>query len=337
MLTDNEIEYWFTANGNHIPVKKGQSKEQALSEFLKSKGDVQGYNSDELSQKIRTRTESEPNTVIDTAKMNDITDKINKKKQEFSFDLPRDSELLFKNSKTKDVVKLYERLESQGIEGDKVFSLLDYRSSIYKDMYKSGILTKEEIYALDDNDLAQYAAKCDELISNHRQEIKDKRAEENREREKERQAAEQSHAAEIKNIAARYGVIEETANKITEINKKAQEKHSQSATEYRYHTSDGYGTGKSTRALKAELEGRYSLSQCSQILGISTARLKNILPVSKEWHHTGALYNKTQTYDISAILDIVDDMTSGEKLSQIKQDYGDENIQLFNKLFGTQI
>ena len=28
MLTDDEIEYWFTANGNHIPVKKGQSNDK---------------------------------------------------------------------------------------------------------------------------------------------------------------------------------------------------------------------------------------------------------------------------------------------------------------------
>ena len=51
MLRDDEIEFWFTANGNHIPVKKGQSKEQALSEFLKSKGDLQGYSTKELKER----------------------------------------------------------------------------------------------------------------------------------------------------------------------------------------------------------------------------------------------------------------------------------------------
>ncbi|MBR1676267.1 MAG: hypothetical protein IJ706_03045 [Clostridia bacterium] len=50
MLTDDEIEYWFTANGNHIPVKKGQSNKQAFSEFLKSKGDVRGYSAKELKE-----------------------------------------------------------------------------------------------------------------------------------------------------------------------------------------------------------------------------------------------------------------------------------------------
>ena len=35
---DNEIESWITVRGNHIPIKKGQSKEDAVRSFIKSKG-----------------------------------------------------------------------------------------------------------------------------------------------------------------------------------------------------------------------------------------------------------------------------------------------------------
>lgn len=35
---DNEIESWITVRGNHIPIKKGQSKEDAVKSFIKSKG-----------------------------------------------------------------------------------------------------------------------------------------------------------------------------------------------------------------------------------------------------------------------------------------------------------
>lgn len=50
-MNENEIEYWFsTENGAHIPVKKGQSKEEALAEFLKDKGNLQGYSIAELKK-----------------------------------------------------------------------------------------------------------------------------------------------------------------------------------------------------------------------------------------------------------------------------------------------
>ena len=49
---DTEIDYWFsTESGAHIPVKKGQTKEQALNEFLKNKGDPRGQNAKELKQR----------------------------------------------------------------------------------------------------------------------------------------------------------------------------------------------------------------------------------------------------------------------------------------------
>lgn len=35
---DNEIESWITVRGNHIPIKKGQSKEDAVKSFIEKKG-----------------------------------------------------------------------------------------------------------------------------------------------------------------------------------------------------------------------------------------------------------------------------------------------------------
>ena len=40
---EDEIEYWITTEkGAHIPVKRGQTKEEALNEFLRAKGDPRG-------------------------------------------------------------------------------------------------------------------------------------------------------------------------------------------------------------------------------------------------------------------------------------------------------
>lgn len=43
---DNDIESWITVHGNHIPIKKGQSKEDAVKSFIESKGGntAKGYN-----------------------------------------------------------------------------------------------------------------------------------------------------------------------------------------------------------------------------------------------------------------------------------------------------
>ena len=62
-MNKENIEYWFTANGNHIPVKKGQTKEQALDEFLKEKGDVRGYSIEELKEKQKRELNEEINNV----------------------------------------------------------------------------------------------------------------------------------------------------------------------------------------------------------------------------------------------------------------------------------
>ena len=36
---DTEIESWITVRGNHIPIKKGQSKEEAVRNFIANKSD----------------------------------------------------------------------------------------------------------------------------------------------------------------------------------------------------------------------------------------------------------------------------------------------------------
>jgi len=42
VLDADDIESWITVKGNHIPIKKGQSKEEAVKSFLESKGSNSG-------------------------------------------------------------------------------------------------------------------------------------------------------------------------------------------------------------------------------------------------------------------------------------------------------
>lgn len=51
MIDEKDIAYWVTTeNGTHIPVKRGQTKQQAVNEFLKSKGDARGKSVTELKK-----------------------------------------------------------------------------------------------------------------------------------------------------------------------------------------------------------------------------------------------------------------------------------------------
>ncbi len=34
MYKDEDIDRWITVNGNHIPIRKGQTQREALEEFL---------------------------------------------------------------------------------------------------------------------------------------------------------------------------------------------------------------------------------------------------------------------------------------------------------------
>ncbi len=50
-MNKEDIEYWITVNGNHIPVKKGQTKLESVNSFLKEKGDINGYSVSELKKR----------------------------------------------------------------------------------------------------------------------------------------------------------------------------------------------------------------------------------------------------------------------------------------------
>ncbi len=58
-----EIEYWITVNGNHIPVKKGQTKEDAISSFLKDKGDDRGKSVTELKAQLAKDIKKKSNVI----------------------------------------------------------------------------------------------------------------------------------------------------------------------------------------------------------------------------------------------------------------------------------
>lgn len=54
---DEEIESWITVRGNHIPIKKGQSKEDAVEEFLFKRKEEAGYNVNTVKHEQREKAE----------------------------------------------------------------------------------------------------------------------------------------------------------------------------------------------------------------------------------------------------------------------------------------
>lgn len=54
---DEEIESWITVHGNHIPIKKGQSKEDAVEEFLFKRKEEAGYNVNTVKYEQKEKAE----------------------------------------------------------------------------------------------------------------------------------------------------------------------------------------------------------------------------------------------------------------------------------------
>jgi len=76
-------------------------------------------------------------------------------------------------------------------------------------------------------------------------------------------------------------------------------------SKYQIHSQGYDGWSKSNRALEAEKEGKYPITQAAQILskklGWPVTKTKALLLTlgTKEWHHTSKFYNETKYYDIS--------------------------------------
>lgn len=59
---DDDIT-WITVKGNHIPIKKGQSKEDAVKEFLESKKSGSSFSTSAAKKMAQGKSESESEKV----------------------------------------------------------------------------------------------------------------------------------------------------------------------------------------------------------------------------------------------------------------------------------
>lgn len=87
-MDDPEIESWITVRGNHIPIKKNQTKEEAVEEFLKDKGDQhkpKQMSDDEIVAEMHKDHPSMPEKTV--RKNLDIYRKINSKLEKTKNDL----------------------------------------------------------------------------------------------------------------------------------------------------------------------------------------------------------------------------------------------------------
>jgi len=95
----------------------------------------------------------------------------------------------------------------------------------------------------------------------------------------------------------------------------------------------GYSKGKSVRDLKATIEGRFPLSQASEILGVSTDKVKKFFDTNGEWHHTGGggFFNKTDFYDLSFLDKFANEYGEGE---DPKSDEYAKAVETLKNLYG---
>lgn len=82
---DDDIESWITVKGNHIPIKKGQSKEDAVKEFISKKSDKEFSKRAEKPQSIGEATKK----VVSQVKENREINKAAKKEYPAEFETVR--------------------------------------------------------------------------------------------------------------------------------------------------------------------------------------------------------------------------------------------------------
>ena len=74
---DSDIESWITVKGNHIPIKKGQSKEDAVKEFIGKKTDKEFSKREERTQSIGEATKKVVSAVKENREINKAAQKEN--------------------------------------------------------------------------------------------------------------------------------------------------------------------------------------------------------------------------------------------------------------------
>nr|DAU28828.1 MAG TPA: helix-turn-helix domain protein [Caudoviricetes sp.] len=176
---------------------------------------------------------------------------------------------------------LVEKFENAGIPAKRIEEL---RTTEY-----SKDTTTEEYKKI-------FAEKDKENLEKREQELKS---------EKERINREKQDRETTERIANILGVSSVKANKLKEVYK-AYKDLIQNNLRLEAQSRDGYSEhSKSTRALKAEREGKLPLTAAAKLLGVSSDKIKQNCYRS-EWHHTGALYGATSFYDISPVLNIIE-------------------------------
>lgn len=207
--------------------------------------------------------------------------------------------------------------------------------------------TDEGLEYLDYYDFAQTLEK-----EEYQERIKERKAEwqaarqKEEEWEREQTAAYKAKAEEeqkwtkgrLSNIMANTNANEVVAQRLVGVVNRADEAYEKAMRNYKYgNASGGYvGNSRSVRATNAETDGKFPAGRAANILGITTMKLKKSLRPT-EWHHTGALYNATDYYDISDLCDIAADLQGEDSAADIRKDYSAESIEKFEAIYGVKI
>jgi hypothetical protein len=131
------------------------------------------------------------------------------------------------------------------------------------------------------------------------------------------------------------GFSDSQSEKVTLMQKRFSKAQEQASKELQSlgENASGYSKGKSVRDLKATIEGRFPLTQASDILGVSPDKIKKFFKTNGEWHHTGGggLFNQTDFYDLSSLSKFANEYGEGENPDS--EDYSDA-IKTLKEIYG---
>lgn len=231
---------------------------------------------------------------------------------------------LIKQISTFELNKILQNIIPEGGNVQDLQGVLVARSTDAQKDYK--LKFNSEIAKMSLNELREYKKHCKEVISNVREEQKKERQKkaETLAKEQELNKTNNKKRLEALNIPTKYA---EALNKADNYRAKKEKELALFKNQLSY-AQNGYVDGrKSVRAVKAELAGKFPASECAKLLGTTTKKIEENFKPS-EWHHSGGdMYNKINYYDISKVLEILDDYDLAKD-----KDYK-QTLDLINKIY----
>jgi len=191
--------------------------------------------------------------------------------------------------------KVFESIQEMTMGEDNIVFIARTRDRYYQ-------------YSLDEQTIKEGINKiADEMKAVKQKEIGNIEQEKQKEIERKKK-----HEENVKAVADKLNISTNDYLKLIKISSNIDNYNEELSKGYKENqTRTGYVSNReSSRSIEAKINGEYPLSVASKIFGVSSETIKNNFEISS-WHHTSAMMNQTDYYDLSSVVDTINNISNG--------------------------